>query len=158
MEFRNFNWWTQLNFWTHWERRQIISCIMDLLPQSQWKTTVSWYHSASLKKRLRQNLSTKTILPNVFWDHKGIIFIDLMEPETTITMKVFYEMLSKLIHVIQDWWCELLVSELFSFTVHIHTSQHVSFWWELFDHSRYSPTLVTSDFYGIRNSMDLSWR
>lgn len=61
-----------------------------------------WRHTASPnkpKKALQTFLAMK-IMASVFWDDTGILFVELMERGTTITPKIYCEILRKLRRVI----------------------------------------------------------
>ena len=55
----------------------------------QWMHT----HSPSKPKKFRQTLTNRKLMATVFWDCKGILLIEFMEPETSITAATYRETL-----------------------------------------------------------------
>jgi hypothetical protein len=51
----------------------------------QWMHT----HSSNKPKKFKQTLLNKKMMASVFWDRKGILLTEFMEPGTTITSEVY---------------------------------------------------------------------
>jgi hypothetical protein len=43
--------------------------------------------------KFKQSLSARKLMATVFWDRKGVLMVDFMQQETTITREVYCELL-----------------------------------------------------------------
>jgi len=93
-------------------------------------------------------------MATVFWDQKGMLLVDFMEPGTTITAAVYCETLAKLKRAIQNRRRGMLSSGIV--LLHDNARPHMAastaeriqeYGWELFDHPPYSPDLAPSDYH-----------
>jgi macrodomain Ter protein organizer (MatP/YcbG family) len=50
----------------------------------QWIHT----HSPNNPKKLEQTLTARKLMANIFWDRKGVLMVEFMHQETTITSEV----------------------------------------------------------------------
>lgn len=117
--------------------------------------SMQWRHSSSPKpKKFKQTQSQRKIMATVFWDQKGVLLVDFMEPGTTITSQVYCETLSKLRRAIQNQRRGMLRSGIV--LLHDNARPHTAartietiqkFRWEIFHHPPYSPDLAPSDYH-----------
>ena len=93
-------------------------------------------------------------MTTVFWDQKGVLLVDFMEPGTTITSSVYCKTLTKLRRAIQNQRRGMLKSGIV--LLHDNARPHTAaktketvqnFKWETFDHPPYSPDLAPSDYH-----------
>jgi len=93
-------------------------------------------------------------MATVFWDRKGVLLIEFMEPGTTITSETYCETLKKLHRAIENERRGMLMSGVV--LLHGNARPHTAtctqallqkFCWDLFDHPPYSPDLAPSDFH-----------
>lgn len=70
---------------------------LDILHQCRNKTT-----SPKPKQFKQSHSSSRKITATVFWDENDVLLADSMEGETTIIIEVYCQMLTKLIHAIQN--------------------------------------------------------
>ena len=63
-----------------------------------------WMHTHSLNKprKFKQSLANGKLMATVFWDRKGVLLIEFMEPGTTITSETYCETLKKLRRAIEN--------------------------------------------------------
>lgn len=62
-----------------------------------------WRHSGSpVAKKLKQTPSAGKVMASVFWDRKGTLLIDFMEPGTTLNSDSYWSKLRKLRRAIQN--------------------------------------------------------
>jgi histone-lysine N-methyltransferase SETMAR len=115
-----------------------------------------WMHTHSLLKprKFKQLLSNRKLMAAVFWDRKGVVLIEFMEPGTTITSQMYCETLKKLRRTIQNKRRGILTSGVV--LLHNNTRPHTAactqallqqFRWDLFDHQPYGLDLTPSDFH-----------
>jgi hypothetical protein len=103
----------------------------------------------------------------VLWDRKGVLMVEFMQQETTITSEVYCETLNKLPRAIQTKSCGMPTSNVVHHhdNAHLHTAAHTQallecFNWELFDHPPYSPDLAPSNYHlftHLKNWVELQW-
>jgi len=93
-------------------------------------------------------------MATVFWDRKGVLLIEFMEPGTTVTSETYCETLKKLCRAIENKRRGMLTSGvvLLRDNARPHTTACTQavlqkFRWDLFDHPPYSPGLALSDFH-----------
>jgi len=58
----------------------------------QWMHT----HSPNKPRKFKQSLANRKLMATVFWDRKGMLLIEFMEPGTTITSETYCEILKKI--------------------------------------------------------------
>ena len=116
---------------------------------SQWMHT----NSPSKPKKFKQTFGRK-VMATVFWDHKGVLLIEFMEPGTTINAAAYCLTLRRLRRAIQNKRRGMLTSGIL--LLHDNACPHsarstqqllVKFRWERFEHPPYSPDLAPSDFH-----------
>lgn len=116
----------------------------------QWMHT----HSPNKPKKFKQSYSDKKLMATVFWDRKGMLLTEFMEPGTTITSQTYCETLKKLRRAIQNKRRGMLTSGVV--LIHDNARPHTAartrglleeFRWELFEHPPYSPDLAPCDFH-----------
>ena len=98
--------------------------------------------------------SVKKIMATVFWDSEGVILVDFLEGQKTITGNYYQEVLRKL-HTTLVKKCPGKLHHRILFH-HDNAPAHSSkvsravlwgFHWELLSHPPYSPDLAPSDFF-----------
>jgi [histone H3]-lysine36 N-dimethyltransferase SETMAR len=117
--------------------------------------SMQWRHSWSPKaKKFKQAPSVKKIMATVFWDKKGVLFIDFLERGKTINANAYCDTLIKLRRAIQNKRRGLLSTGIV--LLHDNARPHTAdrtvqllqkFHWEIFDHAPYSPNLAPSDYH-----------
>lgn len=118
-----------------------------------------WMHTASPSKpkKFKHSLTKRKTMATVFWDHKGVLLVDFMEPRTTITKEVYCETLRRLRRAIQNKRRGMLSSGVV--LIHDNARPHSAnmtkdllkkFKWEVFEHPPYSPDLAPSDYHLFR--------
>ena len=110
--------------------------------------------SPNKPRKFKQSLANRKLMATVFWDRKGVLLIEFMEPGITITSKTYCEILKKLRRAIENKRRGMLTSGvvLLHDSACPHTAAHTQallqkFCWDLFDHQPYSPDLALSDFH-----------
>lgn len=114
-----------------------------------------WMHSSSPKrKKVKPTLNKRKIMATVFWDQKGVLLLDFMQPGTTINAAAYCETLQRLRRAIQNKRRGMLTAGivLLHDNARPHTAAVTSnllhkFRWDIFDHPPYSPDLAPSDFH-----------
>jgi len=93
-------------------------------------------------------------MATVFWDRKGVLLIEFMEPGTTITSETYCESMKKLRRANENKRRGMLTSGvvLLHDNAHPHTAARTQallqkFRRDLFDHPPYSPDPTLSDFH-----------
>jgi len=93
-------------------------------------------------------------MATVFWDKKGVVLIEFIEPGTTITSETYCKTLKKLRRAIENKRRRMLTSGVV--LLHNNARPHTAactqalllkFCWDLFDHPSYSLDLAPSDFH-----------
>jgi hypothetical protein len=109
-------------------------------------------HSPNNLKNFKLTLSARKVMAAVFWDRKGVLMLEFMKQETTMS-EVYCKILKKLCSVIQTRGHGMLTSGVVVLhdNVHLHIAAHTGallehFNWELFDHPSYSPDLPLNDY------------
>jgi hypothetical protein len=64
----------------------------------QWMHT----HSPNKPRKSKQSLANRKLTATVFWDRKGVLLSEFMEPGTTITSETYCETLKKLHRAIEN--------------------------------------------------------
>ena len=110
-------------------------------------------HSLNKPRKFKQSLANRKLMATLFWDRKGVLLIEFMEPGTTITSETYCETLKKLRRAIENKRRGMLTSGvvLLHDNVRPHTAARAQallqkFHWDMFDHPPYSPDLAPSDF------------
>jgi histone-lysine N-methyltransferase SETMAR len=114
-----------------------------------------WMHTFSPNKprKFKQSLANRKLVATVFWNRKGVLLIEFIEPGTTITSETYCETLKKLRRAIENKRRGMLTSGVV--LLHDNTRPHIAactqallqkFCWDLFDHPSYSLDLVPSNF------------
>lgn len=115
-----------------------------------------WMHtnSPNRPKKFKQTFNNRKIMATVFWDQKGVLLVEFMQPGTTITSAVYCETLRRLRRAIQNKRRGMLTSGIV--LIHDNARPHTAavtqrllqhFQWEIFDHPAYSPDLAPSDYH-----------
>lgn len=118
--------------------------------------SMEWGHTNSPKKprKCMQTLSARKIMATVFWDRKGVLFVDFLERGTTINSARYCETLEKLKRSIQNKRRGKLSSKILF--LHDNARPHTAnrtravldvLKWEVFPHPPYSPDLAPSDYH-----------
>jgi histone-lysine N-methyltransferase SETMAR len=115
----------------------------------QWMNT----HSQNKPRKFKYSLANRKLMATVFWDGKGVLLIEFMEPGTTITTEIYCETLKKLRRTIENKRRGMLTSSvvLLHDNARPHTAARTKallqkFRRDLFDQPPYSPDLAPSDF------------
>jgi len=115
-----------------------------------------WMHTSSPNKpkKFKQTFNNRKVMATVFWDQKGVLLVEFMEPGTTINAAVYCDTLRRLRRAIQNKRRGLLTSGIV--LLHDNARPHSAgltknllrqFHWDVFDHPPYSPDLAPSDFH-----------
>jgi len=116
----------------------------------QWTHT----HSPNKPRKFKQSFANIKLIATVFWDRKGVLLIEFMEPGTTITSETYCETLKKLCRATENKRRRMLTSGVV--LLHDNACPHTAartrallqkFHWDLFNHPPYSPDLALSDFH-----------
>jgi hypothetical protein len=88
---------------------------MDVKTKEQSK---QWMHTHSPNKprKFKQTLSSKKLMATVFWGRKGVLMVEFMQHETTLTSEVYCKKRKKLGRIIQNKGRGMLIS----MTMRIH--------------------------------------
>lgn len=109
-------------------------------------------------KKAKTILSANKVMATVFWDARGIIYIDYLEKGKTITGQYYAELLQRLKHEVQIKWPHLAKKKILfhhdnapahSSIVAMSKIHELKF--ELIPHPPYSPDLAPSDYYLFPN-------
>lgn len=123
-------------------------------PETKEKSR-QWLHTTSPRaKKFKQTQSAGKVMATVFWDRKGILLIDFLDPGTTINSDRYGESLKKLRRATQNRRRGKLSKgvRLHHDNARPHTSRQTSdligqFGWTLVRHPPYSPDLAPSDYH-----------
>lgn len=127
-----------------------------LQPLCNKKQSMVCKHTGSPKpKKFIQTFHSRKLMATVFWDRKGVLLVVFMNPgATTITSKVYDEILKQLRRGVQDRRCGLLTFGVMLLHANmrpltaVHKVQLLrQFKWELFYHSPFSPDMTLNDFH-----------
>jgi len=121
-------------------------------PKSK-QQSMEWRHTSSpTKMKFKQTTSTRKVMCTMFWDRKGILFVDFLPQGSTINTGVCCNTLQKLHLMIQNKRRVMFSRGVVM--IHDNTHPHTAmqnliptFCWEQFDHPPYSPDLAPSDFH-----------
>jgi histone-lysine N-methyltransferase SETMAR len=116
---------------------------------------MEWYHKNSpVKKKPRISKSSKKIMASVFWDERGVVFIDFLEKNTTINKERYCQTLGKLKRAINLKRTELRGHQIIFHqdNARPHTALQTmakisKLGWTIMPHPPYSPDLAPSDFF-----------
>ena len=122
-------------------------------PESKWQS-VGWRHvNSPSKKKFKMLPSAGKVMCTVFWDRKGVILLDFVEPGQTINSDHYIATLTKLKARISGVRPEKKISFLVQhdnarLRTSLKTMKHiVSLGWTVIPHPPYSPDLAPSDFH-----------
>jgi transposase len=110
-------------------------------------------HSPNKLKKFKQT-STRKLMATVFWDRNGMLMVEFMQQETTVSSEVYCEIQKNLHRAIQNKMHGMLTSSVV--LLHDNACPHTAartrtlvehFNWELFDHPLYSPDLSLRDYH-----------
>lgn len=59
-------------------------------------------HSSNIPKKINQTFNNRKSMSTVFWDQKGMLLVEFMQPETTITADSYCDTLRRLRRTIQN--------------------------------------------------------
>lgn len=119
----------------------------------QWRKT-----GESPPKRPKSEKSAGKVLASVFWDSKGIIFIDYLEHGRTITDEYFVKLLDRLVKEIKKIRPHLsrkkilfLMDNAPAHKANVSNEKLEELSFEKVPHAPYSPDLTPSDYYLFPN-------
>jgi len=122
-------------------------------PESK-RQSVDWQHvNSPSKKKLKILPSVGKVMCTVFWDRKGVILLNFIEPGQTINSDRYVATLSKLKARISKVRPEKKTSFLLQHNnarphISLKTMKHiVKLGWTVVPHPPYSPDLAPSDFH-----------
>ena len=104
----------------------------------------------------KNDLRPKKVMLSVWWDFEGIIYYELLRPNTTIDSKLYCEQLQNLKVALQANRSERRKVRLLHDNAKPHTSKITrqkleEFGWEILRHPSYSPYLAPSDYHLFRS-------
>ena len=104
----------------------------------------------------KNDLHPKKVMLSVWWDFEGIIYYELLRPNTTIDSKLYCEQLKNLKVPLQTNRPERRKVRLLHDNAKPHTSKITrqkleEFGWEVLPHPPYSPDLAPSDYHLFRS-------
>ena len=104
----------------------------------------------------KNDLHPKKVMLSVWWDFEGIIYYELLRPNTTIDSKLYCEQLQNLKVALQANRPERRKVQLLHDNAKPHTSKITrqkleEFGWEVLPHPPYSPDLAPSDYHLFRS-------
>ena len=104
----------------------------------------------------KNDLHPKKVMLSVCWDFEGIIYYELLRPNTTIDSKLYCEQLQNLKVALQANRPERRKVRLLHDNAKPHTSKITrqkleEFGWEVLPHPPYSPDLALSDYHLFRS-------
>ena len=104
----------------------------------------------------KNDLHPKKVMLSVWWDFEGIIYYELLRPNTTIDSKLYCEQLQNLKVALQANRPErrkvrLLHDNAKPYTSKITRQKLEEFGWEVLPHPPYSPDLAPSDYHLFRS-------
>ena len=70
--------------------------IHHYMPESKQQSNQWTEAGCSVLKKAKSILSAGTVMVSVFWDAKGVLYIDYLEKDTTITGEYYSHLLQKL--------------------------------------------------------------
>ena len=121
-------------------------------PESK-QQSMEWRHTSSpTKTKFKQTTSTQKIMCTEFWDRKGVLLVDFLPQDSTINAGVYCNTLKKLRCAIQNKRRGMLSRGVVMIhdSARPHTAMQnliMTFGWEQFDHSPFSPDLPPRDFH-----------
>jgi hypothetical protein len=91
----------------HKDGDEFLSCILQVTGEETWVSFVSvetkqqskqWMHTHSPNKvkKLKQTFSARKLMGAVLWDRKGVLMVEFMQQETTVTSQAYSKTLKKL--------------------------------------------------------------
>ena len=104
----------------------------------------------------KNDLHPKKVMLSVWWDFEGIIYYELLRPNTTIDSKLYCEQLQNLKVALQANRPERRKVRRLHDNAKPHTSKITrqkleEFGWEVLPHPPYSPDLAPSDYHLFRS-------
>lgn len=115
-----------------------------------------WMHTNSPTRptKFKRTFNNRKVMATVFWDQKGVLLVEFMQPGTTINADSYCETLRRLRRAIQNKRRGMLTSGIV--LIHDNARPHTArvtqrllqqFQWDIFEHPPYSPDLAPSDFH-----------
>ncbi|PNF14079.1 hypothetical protein B7P43_G02148 [Cryptotermes secundus] len=121
-------------------------------PESK-RQSMEWRHPDSPRKKFKTQPSARKVMCTVFWDRRGVILLDFLEPGESVNSERYKTTLTKLKARISRVRPEKQTTfRLQHDNARPHTSlvttAHISkFGWTVLPHPPYSPDLAPSDFH-----------
>ncbi|UYV76668.1 hypothetical protein LAZ67_14001663 [Cordylochernes scorpioides] len=108
---------------------------------------MQWTHKMSpVKKKARHFISKNKIMISVFWDQDGLIFMDILEKNTSINKAISTKWPG-----LKDCQIKFHQDNSRPHTAQQTLTQTSRYGWTLMPHPAYSPDLSPSDFYLFGN-------
>jgi hypothetical protein len=84
----------------HKDGDEFLNCIVGVTGDDTWVSFVNvetkeqskqwmYTHPPNKLKKFKQTLSARKLMATVFWDRKGVLMVQFMQQETTITSEVY---------------------------------------------------------------------
>lgn len=134
--------------------RRFITWVYHHDPESKQEAKEWCEPGSSAPKRVRVQKSAKKVLASVFWDAKGILFIDYLQTGKTINSDYYCNLLNQLDEKIRERRPGLQKKKIIFHqdNAPAHTAQKTiakitELKYELLQHPAYSPDLAPSDFW-----------
>ena len=116
---------------------------------------MQWKHStSSAPKKAKVVSSAGKVMASVFWDTKGIVFIDYLQNGKTINGEYYAKLLRELPQAIKSKWSGKLTKGVLlhqdnapAHKAQVAMSAVHDCGFELIDHTPYSPDLAPSDYF-----------
>ena len=116
---------------------------------------MEWRHAGSpRKKKFRSQLYAGKVMATVFWDHQGVILVDLKVKSTILNSEAYIVTLRKLKTRLNRCIPNINMANILlqHDNARLHTSLRTRekitcHWWTTLPHPPYSPDLALSDFH-----------
>ncbi|GFT07704.1 histone-lysine N-methyltransferase SETMAR [Trichonephila clavipes] len=114
--------------------------ISHFTPETKQQSLHWWHRESPVRTKFKRTLSVRKVMCTVFWDKKGILFIDFLPHGETVNADRYCETLRKLRRAIQNKRHGMLTASIMILhdNAHPHTAQRTAvlmeFGWELFYH------------------------
>lgn len=108
----------------------------------------------------KREIHGKKVMLCVWWDQKGIIYYELLQPKQTITADLYSQQLIRLSHALETKRPHRAKGERKVILLHDNARPHVAkttrntienLGWEVLSHPAYSPDLAPSDYHLFRS-------